>query len=59
MDIKIDLKLLDEQIYMCDVHANNASSEEERELFNGIANLLSEICYSVETGMKINFERVN
>ena len=59
MDIKIDLNLLDEQIYMCDVHANNASSEEERGLFNGIANLLSEIAYFVENGMKINFERVN
>ena len=59
MKIKIDLKLLEEQIYMCDIHADNASSEEERELFLGVANLLSEISYSVEHGMEINFERAN
>jgi hypothetical protein len=59
MNINIDLKLLEEQIYMCDIHADNASSEEEREIFIGVANLLSEISYSVEHGMEINFVRVN
>jgi hypothetical protein len=48
MEIKIDLKLLEAQIYMCDIHADNASSEEEREIFIGIANLLSEISFAVE-----------
>lgn len=57
MEIKIDLKLLEEQIYMCDVHADNASTEEERETFIGIANLLSEICYAVENRMKLDFVR--
>lgn len=59
MNINIDLKLLEEQIYMCDIHADNASSEEERELFIGIANLLSEISYYVEHEMEINFVKVN
>lgn len=59
MEIKIDLKLLEEQIYMCDIHADNASSEEEREIFIGIANLLSEISFAVEKEQEINFKRVD
>lgn len=58
MEAKIDLDLLNEQIYMCDIHADNASSEEEREIFIGIANLLSEIGFAVEHGQEINFKRV-
>jgi hypothetical protein len=59
MKIKIDLSILEEQIYMCDVHADNASSEEEREIFVGIANLLSEINFAVEHEQEINFKRVD
>lgn len=59
MNVKIDLKRLEEQIYMCDVHADNASSEEEREIFIGIANLLSEINFAVENEQEISFEKVN
>lgn len=59
MRIKIDLKLLEEQIYMCDVHADNASTEDEREIFIGIANLLSEINFAVENEQEISFEKVN
>ena len=59
MEIKIDLDILKEQIYMCDVHACNASSEEEREIFEGIANLLSEIDFAVENEQVIGFEKVN
>lgn len=59
MKIKIDLNILKEQIYMCDVHADNASSEEEREIFLGIANLLSEINFYVENEQEIGFEKVN
>ena len=57
MEIQIDLKLLDEQIYMCDIHSDNASSEEEREIFIGISNLLSEIGFAVEHGQEIHFEK--
>ena len=59
MDINIDLKLLEEQIYMCDIHADNASSEEEREIFIGVANLLSEISWAVENEEYVTFVKVN
>ena len=57
MKIKIDLDILKEQIYMCDIHADNASSEEERGLFEGIANLLSEISFAVEEEEEVKFVR--
>lgn len=57
MKIKIDLSILKEQIYMCDVHADNASSEEEREIFEGISNLLSEISLAVEREEDVEFVR--
>ena len=57
MKIKIDLSILKEQIYMCDVHADNASSEEEREIFEGISNLLDEIGLAVEREEDIEFVR--
>lgn len=57
MEIKISLNLLKEQIYMCDVHANNASSEEERDIFEGISNLLDEIGFAVEKEEDIEFIR--
>ena len=57
MKIKIDLSILKEQIYMCDIHANNASSEEEREIFEGISNLLDEIGFAVEREEDIEFVR--
>jgi hypothetical protein len=59
MVIKVDLKLLEEQIYMCDVHADNASTEDERGIFIGIANLLSEIGFAVEHEQEIHLEKVN
>lgn len=55
MEIKINCKLLEEQIYMCDIHASNASSEEERDIFDGIANLLDAIACAVEKDEDINF----
>ena len=36
IEIKIDLNILKEQVYMCDVHAGNASSEEEREILRAL-----------------------
>ncbi len=55
MKIKIDLELLDAQIYECDIKADNASSEEERDIFEGIANLLSNIAFALENGDDIRF----
>jgi len=57
MKIKIDLELLNAQIYECDIKADNASSEEERDIFEGIANLLSNIAFAVENEDEIYFER--
>lgn len=57
MVIKIDLELLDAQIRECDIKADNASSEEERGIFDGIANLLSEIALAVEHGYELCFEK--
>ena len=55
MKIKIDCELLNEQIKMCDTHAINASSEYESDLFDGIATLLSDICYALENDESIEF----
>lgn len=57
MKIKIDLELLNAQIYECDIKADNASSEEERDIFEGIAELLSAISFAVENEDEIYFER--
>lgn len=56
MIIKVDLDLLDAQIRECDVKADNASSEEEQGLFDGIANLLSDIAFALENGDDIRFD---
>lgn len=51
--IRVDLDILNEQILECDTKADNASSEHERELFDGAARLLSHIAYAVECGEDI------
>lgn len=56
--IKIDSKLLREQIQACVTKAINASDSDERNLFDGIENLLSEIDYALEEGSEIEFEQV-
>lgn len=57
MKIKIDLELLSAQIQECDIKADNASTEEERGIFEGIAELLSAISFAVENEDEICFER--
>lgn len=56
MVIRIDLELLNTQIKECDIKVDNASSEEEREIFEGITNLLSDIAFAVENGDDIRFD---
>lgn len=56
MKIKIDLELLNAQIQECDIKADNASTEEERGIFDGIADLLRDIAYGVEIDDEIYFE---
>jgi hypothetical protein len=57
MKIKIDLELLNAQIQECDIRASKARTYEERDIFEGIANLLSEISLATECGDEIYFER--
>ena len=56
MIIKVDLELLNAQIQECDIKADNASSDEERGLFDGLANLLSNIAFALENGDDIKFD---
>lgn len=56
MEIRIDCELLDEQIELCDNFASVFNSPFS-EKFDGIADLLSEICYAVENGIEIHFVR--
>ena len=48
MSIVIDKNLLEKQIKLCDTYSVNTSNDNEKELFEGIANLLSEINYELE-----------
>lgn len=57
--MKIDIRILDEQIQLVDILANNASSGREYDLLNGIANLLSEVAFAAEKGEYVHFEEVN
>lgn len=54
--IKIDTKLLDQQIALCSTKANNASNELERDLFTGLENLLTELSCALENDDEIEFE---
>jgi hypothetical protein len=54
MQVLVDTDCLKKQIYMCDVHARNASSEEERELFEGLADFLDSIDYAIERNAEVN-----
>ena len=58
MKLKIDMRLLKEQIDICDTQAINARNEYECDMLDGIANLLSEINYALENNEKIEFEKV-
>ena len=55
MDIKVNLNLLEDQITMCDLYAHHAGNYYTSAMFEGISNLLSNICYALENGQKIDF----
>ena len=59
MEIKIDCKLLGKQIDFLDLCSDIMTDEYKKELFEGVANLLSEICFAVEEDIYISFKRVN
>ena len=62
MKVKIDIKLLEEQIRFCDEFADIYEQSQVKELkevsekFEGIANLLSEIRFLAEMGETVHFE---
>lgn len=49
MKITIDTKFLDEQIALCERYEMNGKNTHERNLFSGIANLLTEISVAATT----------
>lgn len=59
MEIKIDCKLLNEQIQLLDMYASIIAHEHKRELVEGIINLLDRIEWALEEGEEIHLEKVN
>lgn len=58
MKIKIDCQLLSEQIQLLDAYVGAMTNPHNKELVEGILNLLSEISFAVEEEEEIEFERV-
>lgn len=59
MIIKIDSNLLDKQIRLCDTYAEKGINKEDQDLFDGIANLLSEIEYAIENDIEFEIVKIN
>lgn len=59
MEIKIDCKLLNEQIEFLNLYSSFITDEYKKGLIEGIAELLSQICYAVEDDRYISFKRVD
>lgn len=59
MEIKIDCKLLNEQIQLLDMYASIITHEHKRELVEGVINLLDRIEWALEEGEEIHLEKVN
>ena len=57
MTIKVNCKLLSEQINLCDSCGTWFCGAEVSKQFEGIASLLSQICFAVEEGESVVFER--
>lgn len=55
MEIKIDLKLLNEQIQLLDMYSSIITHEYKRDLVEGIINFLDRIEWALEEGEEINF----
>lgn len=56
MKLTIDTKLLDQQLALCTIKANNASDSLERDLFTGLENLLGELACALENNEEIEIE---
>ena len=58
MKIIVNMKLLHEQTNLCDKYMMNAIDDHERNLFEGISNLLDAIGYALIYDKEIEFEKV-
>lgn len=58
MEIKIDCKLLSEQIEFLDLCSSIMTDEYKKGLFEGVAELLSQICFAVEEDRYVSFKRI-
>ena len=57
MKIKINCKLLNEQIQFLDMYSDMITDEYKNGLIDGVVNLLSEIDFAVEEGEDVYFEK--
>lgn len=55
MELRIDSKLLDEQIALCEKYEFHGDNNYEQNLFGGIAELLTEISVALESDETVNF----
>ena len=59
MKLKIDCKILSEQIQLLEMYASVMSNKHNKELVEGILNILSEVMWAVEEDEDLRFERIN
>ena len=57
MTITINCKILNEQIQLLDMYHSVVTDEYKKGLVEGIANLLSEINFAIETNEDVYFEK--
>lgn len=57
MKIKVNCRVLAEQIELLDTYVRVMKNEDNIDLFEGISNLLSEISFAVEEGVPVTFVR--
>ena len=57
MEIKVNCRVLAEQIELLDTYVRVMKNEDNRDLFEGISNLLSEISFAVEEDVPVTFVR--
>lgn len=58
MEIKIDCKILNEQIKILDIYASLLTNRSTKDMVDGVINLLDRICWALEEGEEINFVKV-
>lgn len=56
MEIKIDCKILNEQIKILDAYASVVVNGNTRDMIDGVVNLLDRICWALEEGEEIYIE---